>query len=114
MPAGEPAALIFRTRPVTGSTRATAPPRSPTQTPPAPTATPADETPAGKERETRLVDGSTSSSCPVSGLVTQIPRSPAASPAGVAPRRIVFSTSPVPGSILDSVLSVMLATHTDP
>ena len=57
--------------------------------------------------------GSTSSSCPVSGLVTQIPRAPAARPAGVPPRGMVASTRPLPGSILDSVPSVTLATHTD-
>ncbi len=106
--------MTLRTPPLTGSTRATAPPESPTQTPPAPTATPADEMPTWKERETRLVYGSMSSNCPVPGLVTQIPPSPAASPAGVAPRGIVASGWPLSGSILDSVLSVALMTHTDP
>src|SRR5215472_6135478 len=113
MPAGAPTALTFRVRPVTGSTRATAPPESLTQTLPAPTATPADEAPTGKERETRLLRGSTKSSCPLSGLATHIPPSPAASPAGVAPRGMVTITRPLPGSILDSVASVALATHTD-
>src|SRR5215469_11876255 len=113
MPADAPIARTFRTRPVTGSTRATAPPGSPTQTLPAPTATPADETPRGKERETRLVRGSTKSSCPLSELATQIPPSPAARPAGEAPNGMVASTPPLTGSILDSVASVALATHTD-
>jgi hypothetical protein len=98
---------------VTGFTRATAPPESLTQTLPAPTATQAGETPAGKAWETRLVCGSTSSSRPLSGLATQIPRSPAARPAGALPKEMVARTLPLPGSILDSVLSVMFATQTD-
>src|SRR5215471_17869808 len=114
MPAGEPSALIRRTAPVTGSRRATEPPGRLAQTPPAPTATPAGEPSTGKARETRLVRGSTNSSCPLSGLVTQIPPSPAARPPGVLGRGMVTRGRPLAASILDSVLSVTLATHTDP
>ena len=95
MPAGEPPTLNFCTRPVAGSTRATVPPESATQTLPAPTATPPGEPPTGNARETRLVRGSTSSSRPVSALVTQIPRAPAASPAGALPRGMVATTRPL-------------------
>ena len=114
MPAGEPPTLNFFTRPVAGSTRATAPPESATQTLPAPTATPPGEPPTGKARETRLVRGLTSSSRPVSALVTQIPPLPAASPAGALPSGIMAATRPLACSIRDSVLSVSLATQTDP
>ena len=55
-----------------------------------------------------------SSKRPVPELVTQIPRPPAASPAGVLPSAMVARVRPLRESILDSVLSVTLATQTDP
>ena len=70
--------------------------------------------PTGMARDTRLVRGFTSARSPVSAPVTQTPRSPAARPVGVLPRGMVATTRPLPGSILDSVLSVAFATQTDP
>src|SRR5215469_12676753 len=101
MPAGEPPALILRTPPVAGSTRAREPPVRLAQTLPAPTATPVGEPPTATTRETRSVRGSTRSSCPLSGLATQTPPAPAARLAGVLPRAMVARMWPLAGSILD-------------
>ena len=105
---------MIRTWPVRGSKRATLPLASAAQTLPAPTATPVWEPPTGTERDTRLVWGSTSTRLPVSAPVTQTPPSPAARPVGVLPSGMVATTRPLPASILESVLSVTFATHTDP
>src|SRR5262249_61904663 len=88
IPAGEPPILNFRTRPVSGSKRATVPVESAIQTPPAPIATPPGELPIETTRVTWLVRGSTSRRRPESAPVTQIPRSPAARPPGELPTRI--------------------------
>src|SRR5215472_9819403 len=92
--------------PVHGSKRATLPLASATQTPLAPTATPAGELPTETDRDTRLVRESTSARPPVPALATQTPPAPVARPVGGLPRGMVAMTWPLPGSILDSVLSV--------
>ena len=89
------------------------PPESATQTLPAPYATLPGELPMGKARETRPPCRSLSSKRPVPELVTQIPRpQPPAQP--VLPSAMVARVRPLRESILDSVLSVTLATQTDP